>query len=334
MELGLRFLLLLAALAAVLGAWLAPESPFGAAVCWGIAMLFVNWPWHLSRWIGRSWLPRTQSANIVATPPAPAPEAPVRVIFMAHYDTKSQLLPTGIRVVLVMTITGICGVLGLIGLVTALGSPGLFSEGGPWGATMILLLLLTILCGNRTGNHSPGALDNGSGVGTLLELARTWRARPDYPVEVLWVASGSEEVCLDGARHFLHMRRHWWQEKPTLLVNLESVGAGSTVYLSGHGQALQLARLLASDLGFVHSGLHVLGAGMDHEPFAARRLSAVSILGDVVRQSFHLHSRRDNMARIEVSALDRAGALAAHLAWAWPREYQNPASPALLSPSA
>jgi hypothetical protein len=180
------------------------------------------------------------------------------------------------------------------------------------------------LVANVTGNRSPGALDNGSAVGTLLELARSWRPLPGAPVEVVWVASGSEEVGLDGARHFLRLRKAWWREKPTLLINLESVGAGARVYLAGERQALRLAESVAGEFGLPQGRLRVLGAGMDHEPFAARGLAALSILGDVVGKSFALHSRRDDMGLIEPAALERAGRLAAHLAWRW-AEMHRPA---------
>jgi Zn-dependent M28 family amino/carboxypeptidase len=175
---------------------------------------------------------------------------------------------------------------------------------------------------NFTGNHSPGALDNGSGVGTLLELARSWRPRAGAPAEVVWVATGSEEVALDGARHFLRLHESWWKEKPTLLINLESVGAGSRVYLAGEARALRLARQAAQDLQLAHARLRVLGAGMDHQPFAARGLAAVSVLGDVVRNAFAMHTPRDDMSLIQLDALERAGTLAAHLAWSWAEMHQ------------
>ena len=61
---------------------------------------------------------------------------------------------------------------------------------------------------------------------------------------------------------------------------------------------------------------------MDHEPFAALGLASVSILGDVVRSSFALHSTRDNLDLIEHTALERAGRLAACLAWRWAELHQ------------
>lgn len=314
-----------AALLALAGAWLTPARPALAAGCWGMAALLVNAPWRL----GLAWLPRwplcTSSANLLAALPAPPADAPARVVFMAHYDTKSQFLPTGIRVALVTGATLLCAALAVLGLVAALGLGEPLDAAGPWRLSLAAVGMLVGLILNVTGNRSPGALDNGSAVGTLLELARTWRPRPEAPADVLWVASGAEETGLDGARHFLASRdADWWREKPTLLINLESVGAGAHVYLAGEPAALRLARDLAGELGVPHRRLRVLGAGMDHEPFAARGLPALSILGDVVSTSFALHSTRDNMRLIDPAALERAGRLAAHLAWTWAALHQGP----------
>jgi hypothetical protein len=259
---------------------------------------------------------------VVATLPDTPSPAPARVVFTAHYDTKSQLLPTGVRVALVTGTTGLCAVLAVLALVAAVVAPGVLPAALAWWLAGVVVVLLAGLLLNITGNRSPGALDNGSAVGTLLELARCWRPEPGAPVEVVWVATGSEEVELDGARHLLRAHGPWWQDGTTLLINLESVGAGRVTFLAGEAGALRLAREVAVELELPHAPLRVLGAGMDHEPFAARGLPAVSILGDVVRNSFALHSRRDDLRLIDRAALARAGDLAAHLAWRWARRHQ------------
>jgi hypothetical protein len=315
-EVGNRLVFLACAGLALLGARAVAEQPAVAALCWMLAALFVNAPWRMQRFFGPAWPPRTTSENVVGTLPTTA-AAPVRVVFMAHYDTKSQLFPTGIRVILVTASALLCGALALLALAAAIGMPGALHALGAWRLTAVVLVLLGGLLANITGNRSAGALDNGSAVGTLLELARTWRPRSELPLEAVFVATGSEEVELDGARDFLRRHAAWWLEKPTLLINLESVGAGSGVYLAGEPEALALARQVAQELGIQHATLGVLGAGMDHEPFADRCLPAVSILGDVVRASFAMHSLRDNMTIIEKPALERAGRLAGQLAWRW-----------------
>lgn len=315
-EIGNRLAFFLASLLALGGVLLLPKLAWVSLGCWALALFAVNAPWRVGKLFGTCWPPCTTSHNVLATLPKSATEAPARIVFMAHYDTKSQLFPTGVRVALVAVVTALCGSGIVLGGLTLSGVDGM-PHGISWflgGATCVLLAALAL---NMTGNRSPGALDNASAVGTLLELARGWRPRLEQAVEVYWVASGSEEVGLDGARHFLSRRGSWWLEKPTLLINLESVGAGKLVYLAGEAASLRLAREIATELGVPHGRLRVVGAGMDHEPFAAHGLTAWSILGDVVRHSLVLHTPRDNMRLIDRTALDRAGRLAAHIAWRW-----------------
>jgi Peptidase family M28 len=316
-EIGSRVVLALCAALVVLGAALAAAWPLVAAICWGLAGWLVNSPWRIAGSLGHRWPARTTSQNLLATLPDPPEEAPARVIFMAHYDTKSQLLPTGVRVALVSTAALLTGLLALLGLAAAVGSPGGLHLVHPGALSGVVVLLLAGLIANVTGNRSPGALDNGSGVGTLLELARTWRPAAEAPVEVIWVASGSEEVGSDGAQALLERYESWWREKPTLLINLESVGAGTHIRLAGEERSVRLAGEVADRLGLLHTRFGVLGAGMDHEPFAARDFTALSILGDVVRHSLAMHSPRDHMGLIERPALQRAALLAGHLAWSW-----------------
>lgn len=327
-EVGGRLVFVLCAALVVLGAALAASWPLVAAVCWGLAGWLVNSPWRVAGALGKRWPARTTSQNLLATLPAASTAAPARVIFMAHYDTKSQLLPTGVRVALVSAATLLAVLLALLAMAAAIGSPEGLRRVGPVELSWVLVLLLLGLIANVTGNRSPGALDNGSGVGALLELARGWRPDPQAPVEVIWVASGSEEVGSDGARAFLQRYESWWREKPTLLINLESVGAGSRLRLAGEERSVRLAGEVADGLGLLHARFGVLGAGMDHEPFAAADLTALSILGDVVRHCLAMHSPRDHMGLIERPALDRAGRLAGHLAWSWAALHQ----PAVAAP--
>ncbi|HEX8202167.1 MAG TPA: M28 family peptidase [Isosphaeraceae bacterium] len=321
-EIGGRLVFALCVALVLLGVVLVPSRPAMAAACWGLAGGLVNSPWRVAGSLGRRWPARTTSQNLLATLSGTTEEAPARVIFMAHYDTKSQLLPTGVRVALVSMAVSLCGLLALLGLAAAVGSPGALAQVHFRALAGVVVLLLAGLIANVTGNRSPGALDNGSGVGTLLELARSWRPTDEAPVEVYWVASGSEEVGSDGACAFLKTYESWWRQKPTLLINLESVGAGAHLRLAGEERSVRLAGEVADRLGLPHSRFGVLGAGMDHEPFAARDLSALSILGDVVRHSLVMHTPGDHMGLIQRPALLRAALLAGHLAWAWAALHQ------------
>lgn len=311
---------------AVLGALAFPRLPIVAVLAWASVAVLVNLPW---RWTGRG-VPRPASAassfseNVIGELHK-NPQEGVRVIFMAHYDTKSQVIPTGLRVGLVTTVWCVAWGLAVTGVLWAVQwwPSWLPQDPNPWNLTVVLVVCLAGLAANFTGNRSPGALDNGSGVATLLELARLWQqtaaARPGWmrQVEVVFVATSAEETDLDGARHFLGQHADWWSEKPTLLINLESVGAGPRLFLSGEPRAEAWANAIARELGLRPRRLRVLGAGMDHQPFAARGLTSISILGDVVRRSFYLHTVWDDLHLIETDALERAIRLAWHLARRW-----------------
>jgi hypothetical protein len=316
-EIGGRLVFVVCAVLILAGAALVSDWPLLAALCWGGTGLLIHTPWRVRYSVGNQWPPRRSTQNLIASLSTGPHAAPVRIVFMAHYDTKSQLWPTGMRVGLVYLATAACAFLTLQALAAGTGWHTPLAAGGAHALVWVVLLALAGLLANITGNRSPGALDNASAVGTLLELARCWRPLPERPAEVVWVATAAEEVNLDGARWFLQQYSSWWHEKPTLLINLESVGAGSRVYLSGELRAVRMARDAAKELGIGCAALHVLGAGMDHEPFAAQGFPALSILGDVVRKSFAMHSARDTMNIIEKPALQRAGLLASHLAWRW-----------------
>ncbi|HWE35257.1 MAG TPA: M28 family peptidase [Isosphaeraceae bacterium] len=321
-EVGTRLVFLACMLLAFLGAFCVERWPVASAVLWLLAARLVDAPWRVMDFLGDRWPSRRTAENLVATDPDAPTDAPARVVVMAHYDSKSQLVPTGYRVVLVAATAIGCLLLAAVAVGKVAGYGLLLRTGIARDLVILVYLQILGLIVNLTGNRSPGAIDNASGVGVLLELARTLPERPEAPVEVVWVATGSEEVGLDGARDFLRRHASLWRSKPTLLINLESVGFGDRVFLSGEPGALALAERVAGDAGMSTARFKVMGAGMDHEPFAARGLPALSLLGDVVRASLLFHSRRDNLSRVDPAALDRAGVLAARLIASWADRHQ------------
>lgn len=303
--------------------------PLPAFLLFGLAAWLANAPWRFSRLLSHRVSSSVWSENIVAElPDHTAAHTPCRIVFLAHHDSKSQLLPTGIRVALVASSSLLCWLLALLSLGR---SSSLLVLPPSWflplaSPALVSFLALSL---NRTGNHSPGALDNGSGLAVLLELAHSWRPPSQQPAEVLWISTGAEEVALDGARALLSSYEWWWLDKPTLLINLETLGVGSVVRLAGEPSAVALAEHAAATLHIPTRRFSVVGAGMDHEPFAARGLPALSLLGDVVASSFHLHSPRDNLQRVDPSALSRSYLLASHLA----DSFASQPHPASLTPS-
>lgn len=317
----------LGAMALVLvGVLIVNQWPLVAVAATLMAALLVNAPWVVTRSLSDRFRSRVWSENLVSWPPEADgigdEAAPPRVVFLAHHDSKSQRLPTGIRVGMVVVVMASCVILAVLSFV------GMFMPGAIGVLPLCIFSSVAVIClfgllVNVSGNLSPGTLDNGSGLVTMLELARSWRPRPDAPIDAVFLATGAEEVGLDGARAFLQRHEWWLRERPTLLINLESVGAGARVWLSGTSTAVALAEAVGDEQGIPTSRFRILGAGMDHEPFAAAGLVAVSLLGDVVGASAVLHTPRDGMHLISRDSLIRAARLASGLAWAWADQHRS-----------
>lgn len=135
-----------------------------------------------------------------------------RLVITSHYDTHRTPLayssPFWIKVFRSLTTAGMGAYLMLIvlfavALVAGAGSgPAVAAK---WisllpGAIHLLVLGLTFEA--DTTPHTPGANDNASGAGVLLELAARLTDKPLAGTEVWIVATGCEEVGLYGAQAF------------------------------------------------------------------------------------------------------------------------------------
>lgn len=318
--LGVRLVLTLTALLVWLALGPLAARPVLAAACGLAVALLAHAPWSLASGLGKRFPTHLRSRNLIGRRRPGQPTATrARVVFMAHHDSKSQTLPTGVRVA-VVSIVAIGGLsLALIRLLDALTIAVPASAANVVG--LVLFTALGLLALNRTGNGSPGAIDNASGLAALLELARGWRPRADPPIEVLFVATGAEEIGLDGARAFLDRHDAWLRHQPTLILNLDSLGAGDRILLAGDPHSLELAEAVALDQQIETSRLRVIGAGMDHEPFARAGIPALSLLGDVVGESLRLHTRRDTIEHVDLGNLERGRRLAAAIAHAWAAQF-------------
>ena len=83
--------------------------------------------------------------------------------------------------------------------------------------------------------NNPGASDNASGVGVLLELARYFKAKEsELNCVVKFVAFGAEEIGLTGSRHYLHDNSSSLQNCE-LMFNIDNVGGNASVVLEIDG---------------------------------------------------------------------------------------------------
>lgn len=165
---------------------------------------------------------RASSVNLVATRGMP------RVWLVAHLDSKSQPVAMLARVAGIVITAGTLLTLAALAL-TAMG--GELVPARAWhllaivGASASLPVIASVV-----GARSPGALDNASGIVTVLLAAE---ALPrDMPVGVL--LTSAEELGMAGAHAFAETRR------PAMAINVDGVDdRGSTICMY-HGRAARV----------------------------------------------------------------------------------------------
>ncbi|MCE9583341.1 MAG: Zn-dependent exopeptidase M28 [Planctomycetes bacterium] len=251
----------------------------------------------------RGWL---RASNVIGRAPGPA-GSPL-FVFVAHFDSKSQNMPITVRVGLFAAL-GICGLLGAeLGLLHVwLGWPSPAVLHGLFAATFAIALPLLLL---RTGNVSPGALDNACGVGTLVELARIWRHHPiSWKARAVFISPSAEEHGLVGSR--LWVARHLAQlrgEPRCRIINLDGCAAtGELIVLPGTGVVAE-ALLAAARAASIPVRALPFGIGLlaDHVPFVEAGLECASLLARG-RGTSRIHTRGDSAELLDDRGFESAG---------------------------
>lgn len=213
--------------------------------------------------VARRW---RKSANVVGRTRVPLDGGggPL-LVFVAHYDSKSQSLSLGARARQAMlarkrgfSFVGLIGA-GLVGVAFP-----------PWfvAAAWLLVVGLSLpLYALRTHNRSPGANDNASGVGVLVELARIWPTLPaSARCRAIFLTPSGEELGLLGSDIWVRRHLEALRREPALFVlNLDTVGAPAPVWVvparGPRGDNLSMPRAL------VETGK---SAGVQVRPYAGR----------------------------------------------------------------
>ena len=281
-----------------------------------VALFFTQWQKRFEGLydVGR----KHHSENIVATNGRkPNNNTPV-LLFVAHYDSKSQVLPIAVRAVAY----GIA-IVGLTALTTIMVINvvilGWFPDPIIWsvaGTTTLCLLLLQI---NFTQNRSPGGFDNASGVGVMLEVARVLMARGEKK-SITFLAAGAEEYGMCGALRYVQNHADKYDQENTYAINLDGLGVGNGVnVVAGYGiPPVRTANVLADrlqvsgeSLGIQVSERHLpIGVGLDSIPIASRGFETVTLTaGDVGRVALKVHSKQDRCDLLNVEGLQQVGEL-------------------------
>lgn len=287
-------------------AWLvAADQPVSALVVLGGLVLLVGLLGALARPLIRR-LPwgRIETANWLVHRPGGSP----RFLVMAHRDTKSQLVPIVLRALaaggaLLAWIALL--LLAVLGLTADIDMSGVAVVVGVVAGLLGVPLLLS-----WSGNRSPGALDNGSGLAVLLGMA----ARLQDDDEVAFLVTDGEEMGLAGAYaaarqippvegivnvdgieddgRFRIMERHGWPRR------------GSAPHLAT--SLFAAARLL--DLPVERRDLP-MGIHVDHIPFVEAKRPALTVMRGSSGALWRVHLAADDVSSTRGTGVADAVAL-------------------------
>ena len=295
----------------------------------------------------RSLFFRRGSQNVVS--PGPRPEAPHRLILVAHYDAARtgfvfrRLFPAmkgssqRARVLLGPFRVGFWG--GIVPLLPVLGARMAGFDAG-WldlvqaVPTVLLIVTAFLLIDIALSEIVPGAYDNASGVAAVLSAAEQLDADPPENLDVWIVLPGAEECLCEGMLGFVRAHRDELDPARTSIVNVDSVSWGDPSYqlsqgaifsMPMDGELLDLCHALA---GANRDGEHRFGTAPmrysnvdDALPSQVRGIPSVSILGtENGALAPNYHQPEDTPEHVDAEALARTTEFVVSLARLLDRE--------------
>ena len=245
---------------------------------------------------------RITGTNMFAVRPAVRP----RYIVMAHFDSKSQPLPLALRgpaIILAL----ICWLLFTAFALFALLDPVWIMPTVINALTVLCVIsgVLLVMCWAQ--NNSPGALDNASGVATLIGIAE----RTDYD-DVAFLLTDAEEFGMLGARAIAR------KLDPVVgVINIDGIDDDGPYYILERfgiprrriAPHLAAALLTAADEMSTPARRRDVPFGiyLDHLPLAQAGLPAVSLMrGSVTKSLARVHRPHDSMQRMTGQGVEHA----------------------------
>ena len=250
----------------------------------GIAVMVATARWVTRHGVLTLPLLRGQGVNLEAVKGGDRPG----VWLCAHVDSKSQPVPTLVRSAgVVLEASGI-----LAATVLAFAqATGVLVPEFYWEFAGVVTLVGAIPVGlSMVGTQSPGALDNASGVATIIEVAR--RLQNERGIGVL--ITDAEELGLAGARSWSVGRTN------AAVLNCDGVDdTGDISVMRSGAVSARLRRSLTAVPGEIPSiRAHFPGVLTDAVAFADAGLESVTVSRGGVGSFLRVHSRRDDLSRL------------------------------------
>jgi Zn-dependent M28 family amino/carboxypeptidase len=248
---------------------------------------------------------RETGTNLVATRGGPEP----RLWLAAHLDTKSQPIPTLVRVIGVVLAT--IAVLVLFALYWA--DIVVEVSASVWIATGVGSVIAALpLMASTVGNDSPGAADNASGVAAVLRVAAE---TGDAPLGVL--LTSAEELGLAGAKAWAAANWPYGKRRrPYLILNcdtLDDEGILRCVRHRAEDDAVAREVVQMSQQSGMQARVTRVTPGImvDSSAFAARSIPAVTLSRVTWRTLGRIHTARDDASRLRGSGVAQAAGVMA-----------------------
>jgi hypothetical protein len=264
--------------------------------------------WVRRRGVLRFPFGRARSVNLEAARGIPS------VWLVAHLDSKSQTVPMLVRIastvafqaatVLVLTTAGL-----------AMG--GAHVTGNFWNTIAVVMMLSalpSIFC--FVGNKSSGAVDNASGVVSILLAASSYEARRDLGVLI----TSGEELGLAGARAWRPLLPYdVGGSRELTVLNCDTVDDGGgwrCMYSGARPESITAAaETVGRTLGLpIQVGRLIPGILADNVAFADAGIRSVTVSRGNFSTLARIHTRRDNSTGMTGQGAARASDLLSALA--------------------
>ena len=243
---------------------------------------------------------RITGNNMFAARPGSTP----RYIFMAHLDSKSQPIPLAFRgpAIIIAILTWLVFV--VFALLALLDPVYIRAEiTTTLGVASFLAGVLLVFC--WVDNRSPGALDNASGVATVMALAESEKDRDD----VAFLITDAEELGLVGSRAIAR------KLDPVFgVINIDGVDDSGPIYvLDKFGiPARYIAPHLVASILTAADQMNVpaqrrnvpFGLLLDHLPIARADLPAVTVMRGTFSALRRVHRPADSMDNMTGSGIE------------------------------
>ena len=316
---ALRVVLVASAILVAVAGFVTTPSPLIGLILLVAAFLpgavFLAW----SPWLEKLYRREggTRTGNVIGRRGVAEPR--MTLMLMAHHDSKSQSLSFPFRMGL--TITTIAGAF----LLASLALIAILSDNLPgpnWlapvagAATALAAFALSTM---KSGNQSPGGVDNAGSVAIVLAVARRLISELADDIELIVLSTGAEEDHMIGAMRWLDVHAESLVS-PTFCLNLDGAGApGRAVLIERYGfgrlfsaEMSAAARRAADRLGIKPRGIVMLpGIGIDSIPFAHRGIPCLTLSsGSLGRATMSVHSANDKAEHLDPNTLAEIADLA------------------------